>query len=333
MKVLLYSEGLKKIKNSGLGKAINHQIDALKNSDIEYTIDSKCTDFDIVHINFYNPRAYLFAKKAHKMGKKVVFHAHSTEEDFKNSFPFSNFLSPVFKKWICKCYKQGDYLITPTEYSKKLLEKYNLERKIYPLSNGIDMKFFEKNIELGKLFRKKFNFTENDKVVMGVGLYFERKGILEFIELAKRLPQYKFIWFGSNPLYMSPVKVRKALKTKLSNLYFPGYVEPEILRGAYSGANLFIFPTKEETEGIPILEAFTSKIDTIVSDIPVFDWTKKNIDVYKASNIDEFEMYIKKILEKELPSLVDNAYKTVEPKEIKNVGKQLINIYKEVIDH
>ena len=288
MKVLLYSEGLKKIKNSGLGKAINHQIDALKNSDIEYTLDSKCNDFDIVHINFYNPRAYLFAKKAHKMGKKVVFHAHSTEEDFKNSFPFSNFLSPVFKKWICKCYKQGDYLITPTEYSKKLLEKYNLERKIYPLSNGIDMKFFEKNIELGKLFRKKFNFTENDKVVMGVGLYFERKGILEFIELAKRLPQYKFIWFGSNPLYMSPVKVRRALKTKLSNLYFPGYVEPEILRGAYSGANLFIFPTKEETEGIPILEAFTSKIDTIVSEIPVFDWTKKNIDVYKASNIDEF---------------------------------------------
>ena len=131
---------------------------------------------------------------------------------------------------------------------------------------------------------------------------------------------------------MSPVKVRRALKTKLSNLYFPGYVEPEILRGAYSGANLFIFPTKEETAGIPILEAFTSKIDTIVSDIPVFDWTKKNIDVYKASNIDEFEMYIKKILEKELPSLVDNAYKTVEPKEIKNVGKHLINIYKEVID-
>ena len=330
MKVLLYSDGLEGIKNSGLGKAIDHQLEALKDSNIEYTLDSKCKDYDVVHINFYNPKAYLFAKKAHRLGKKVVYHAHSTEEDFRNSFPFSNLVAPLFKKWISICYKQGDYIVTPTDYSKKILETYKLGRPIYSLSNGIDISFFEKNEELGLKFRQDFNFTANDKIIMGVGLYFKRKGILEFIELARRMPEYKFIWFGANPLYMSPFEIRRALKTDLPNLFFPGYVEPQVLRGAYSGADLFIFPTKEETEGIPILEAFASKINTIVSDIPVFDWVNKNEEVYKAKDIDEFEKYIRAVLEKKLPSLIDNAYKKVSSKGIKRVGRQLISIYNQV---
>lgn len=41
---------------------------------------------------------------------------------------------------------------------------------------------------------------------MGVGLYIERKGILDFVELAKRLPEYKFIWFGYSSLAYSPKK-------------------------------------------------------------------------------------------------------------------------------
>lgn len=330
MKVLLYADGLEGIKNSGLGKAIDHQLEALKDSNIEYTLDSTCKNYDVVHINFYNPKAYLFAKKAHKLGKKVVYHAHSTEEDFRNSFPFSNLIAPLFKKWISICYKQGDYIVTPTDYSKKILETYKLGKPIYSLSNGIDTNFFEKNEELGLKFRQDFNFTIDDKIVMGVGLYFKRKGILEFIELARRMPEYKFIWFGANPLYMSPFEIRNALKTNLPNLFFPGYVESQVLRGAYSGANLFVFPTKEETEGIPILEAFTSKINTVVSDIPVFEWAKKNEEVYKAKNIDEFEKYIKAILEGKLPSLVDNAYKKVNSKDIKKIGRQLVSIYKGV---
>ena len=147
MKVLLYTEGLKKIGKSGLGKAVKHQINALKENKVDYTLDPKCTDYDIVHINFYGPKSYFLAKKAKKMGKKIVYHAHSTEEDFKNSFIFSNQLSKLFKWWICKCYKLGDVIITPTEYSKRLLENYNLGKKIYAISNGINMEFFERNIK------------------------------------------------------------------------------------------------------------------------------------------------------------------------------------------
>ena len=334
MKILLYTEGLKKIGKSGLGKAVKHQINALKENNVDYTLDPKCTDYDIVHINFYGPKSYFLAKKAKKMGKKVVYHAHSTEEDFRNSFIFSNQLSKLFKWWICKCYKLGDVIITPTEYSKRLLENYNLGKKIYAISNGINMEFFERNIKNGEKFRKDFGYSTEDKVIMGVGLYLERKGILDFVELAKRMPQYKFIWFGYSPLYASPRKIRKAVKTKLPNLYFAGYVEPEVLRGAYSGANLYLFPTLEETEGIPILEALTEKIPSIVRDIPIFDeWLIDGKNVYKAKNTEEFESKIKGILEGKLKDVTEEGYKVVSDREIKTVGKKLIQVYKDLMNN
>lgn len=331
MKVLLYTEGLKAIAKSGLGKAIKHQIQALKENNIEYTTDLN-DDYDILHINFYGPKSYLFAKKAKKEGKIVVYHAHSTEEDFKNSFIGSNIVSHQFKSWLVTCYSLGDVILTPTPYSKRLLENYGLTQPIKAISNGVDVNFFKHDDALGKNFRKEYNYSKNDKIIMAVGLYIERKGILDFVELAKRLPQYKFIWFGYSPLAASPMKIRQAVNTKLDNLLFAGYVEPNKLKEAYSGADLYLFPTLEETEGIPILEACSAKIKSIIRDIPVFDeWLEDGVNVYKAKDVDEFEEKIIKILEGKLPDLTEAGYKVAKERDVKKVGVELINIYKDIL--
>ena len=91
------------------------------------------------------------------MGKKIVYHAHSTEEDYKNGFIFSKLTSKLFKKWLIKCYGMGDVIITPTPYSKKLLEGYKgLEnKKIYAISNGIELDFFKKDAKLKEKFRNR----------------------------------------------------------------------------------------------------------------------------------------------------------------------------------
>ena len=123
MKVLLYTEGLKTIGVSGLGKAIEHQKKALSDVGISYTINVT-DDYDILHINTWFFKSYFVAKKAKKRGKKIVYHAHSTEEDYRNGFILANQTSKLIKWWLIKCYSLGDVIVTPTEYSKKLLENY-----------------------------------------------------------------------------------------------------------------------------------------------------------------------------------------------------------------
>ena len=71
MKVLLYTEGLKKVGKSGLGKAVQHQINALEENHIEYSLDPKdLKECDIVHINWYLLKSYFLAKKAKKNFKQ-----------------------------------------------------------------------------------------------------------------------------------------------------------------------------------------------------------------------------------------------------------------------
>lgn len=331
MKVLLYTEGEKLFSKSGLGKAIKHQMKALESEEIEYTTNVK-DDYDIVHINFYGPNSFALAKIAKKKGKKVVYHAHSTEEDFKNGFVFSKQISPAFKKWLIKCYSLGDVIITPTPYSKRLLEGYGIEKKIYAISNGIELDKFKKVPNARKKFRERYNYSADDKIIIGIGLYIERKGIVDFVELAKRMPEYKFIWFGYSPLSAATKQVRIAVNTKLDNLLFAGYVEQEVIAEAMNGCDIYLFPTYEETEGIPIIEACACKTTAIVRDIPIFeDWLVDGKNVYKAKNIDEFEEKIKKIINKELPNLGEEAYKVAQERDIRKVGKQLRAVYEEVI--
>lgn len=332
MKVLLYTEGEKLFQKSGLGKAIKHQMTALDHANVEYTTNIK-EEHDVIHLNWYGLKSYFLAKNEKKKGKKIVYHAHSTEEDFRNSFIFSKQIAPLFKKWITKCYSLGDVIVTPTPYSKHLLEGYGIQKTIYAISNGIDLEKFQRKPYLRKDFRERYHLKETDKVVIGVGLYIERKGIVDFVELARRLPQYKFIWFGYSPLFFSPKKVKQAVRTQLDNLLFAGYVEQSLIVEAMNGCDLYLFPTYEETEGIPIIEACACKTPALIRDIPVFnEWLEDGKNVYKAKTIDEFEDKITKILEKELPNLTMEGYKVAKDKDINEVGKQLKKVYEKVMD-
>lgn len=331
MKVLLYSEAFNLVKISGLGRAIMHQQRALQLNGVDFTLDPK-DDYDIVHINTLGLRSHHLARKAKKSGKRVVYHAHSTEEDFRNSFIFSNALSGLVKKWLCSCYRSGDVIVTPTEYSKRLISGYGITNPIYPVSNGIDLAKYEPAPGDREAFRSRMGFSDSDKVIIAVGLYFERKGILDFVQMAKDMPDYKFVWFGKTPLYSVPHKIRKAVRTKLPNLTFAGYVQPDELKQAYVGCDAYIFPTHEETEGIVLLEALAAEANVIIRDIPVFDWLTDRRDCYKAKDLEDFERLIRAVTSGELPSLQENGRAAVAGMDIKKVGEKLLSVYNGTIE-
>lgn len=331
MKVLLYAKNQQVVSKSGVGKAMSMQKEALLANGVEVTENSE-DSYDVVHINTIFPSDYRMAKRAKKEGKKVVYHAHSTKEDFQNSFTGSNLIAPLFKKWIMKCYRLEDIILTPTEYSKTLLKGYGIENPVYAISNGVDTSLFSKNILAREDFRKKYGLRQDDKVIMSVGLYFERKGILDFVELAEQMPEYKFIWFGYTPDIQIPSKVRRAVHKSLTNLIFAGYVPKEELINAYSSCDLFFFPSYEETEGIVVLEALSSEIPVLLRDIPVYEnWLENRKDVYKGKTNKEFSSLIKDILEKRLPVLTWNGRKRALERDVNCQARKLNRYYEQLV--
>ncbi|ADG40662.1 MULTISPECIES: glycosyltransferase family 4 protein [Leuconostoc] len=333
MKVLLYFENQNLIAKSGIGRALKLQQEALSYTDVEVTTDPKCLDYDILHINTYGISSHHMVNKAHKMGKMVVYHGHSTYEDFRNSFTGSNIIAPFFKRYLVSLYQKADAIITPTPYSKQLLRAYHLKQTITPVSNGIPLDKYNQDDEKVKRFRHYFGLSENQKVVISVGLFFERKGILDFVELAQRHPEFIFIWFGYTDLRLVPQKIRRLVKeNRLPNLIFPGYITGDVIQGAYQGANLFLYPSYEETEGIVVLEALASKQRILVRDIPVYKpWLEDGINSYQAENIDDFDYKMVQILNDELPDLVDMGYQVAAARNLPEIGQQLKQVYKKVM--
>ena len=179
----------------------------------------------MVHINTILPGSVIFAEKAKKLGKKVIYHGHSTMEDFKDSFVLSNKIAPLFKKWLIYAYRKGDLVLTPTDYSKKILETYGLDRPIEVVSNGIDLDFWQGKKDDRENFYKKYKLDPKKKTIVSVGLPIKRKGIDDFINLARKMPQYEFIWFGKlDKALMSP-EIKKDIENSPDNFHTPGYVD------------------------------------------------------------------------------------------------------------
>lgn len=331
MKVLLYLEAENFLRKSGIGRAIKHQERALTIMNQEYTTNPK-DDYDLVHINTYGLKSLYLLMKSKKAGKKVLMHGHSTEEDFRDSFIGSNVISPLFKWYLCRFYKNADAIITPTEYSKTLITGYGIEHAIYVVSNGIDLPNYTPNVSKEEAFRRYFNIKPDEKVVVCAGLYFMRKGIDDFIKVAEQMPDVRFIWFGETNKWVIPHKVRKMVtKRHPSNVTFAGYIKGEVFEGAMSGSDAFFFPSREETEGIVVLEALASHQHVVLRDIPVYrGWIDDNA-AELATDVSGFVRALQSVLDGKSQKQ-EEGYKVAESRSIDKVAHELVDVYKKVME-
>ncbi|MGT2907847.1 glycosyltransferase family 4 protein [Streptococcus dentiloxodontae] len=326
MKVLLYLEGEKTLSKSGIGRAIKHQEHALKTQGIPYTMNPH-EDYDIVHLNTYGLKSWFLLNKAKHSGKKVIMHGHSTKEDFLNSFILSNQIAPLFKWWLCQFYKRADAIITPTEYSKGLIQSYGIDKPIWAVSNGIDLAKYQTSPEKERAFRDYFGLTKNQKVVMGAGLYFRRKGIEDFVKVAEKMPDVTFIWFGYLNLALVPSYIRRIVKgDHPSNVIFPGYIKGEIYEGAMSGSDCFFFPSLEETEGIVTLEALASHQHVVLRDIPVYEGWLDSRAAEFGTDIDSFVSALRLVLDGKSQKR-EAGYAVAVSRRIEAVAQELAAVY------
>jgi 1,2-diacylglycerol-3-alpha-glucose alpha-1,2-glucosyltransferase len=327
MKVCVYNGAMNLVEKSGVGSAIRHQRRVLAAGGNEAT-DRIDAETEIVHLNTVFPDSVLTAVSAKLRHKTVVYYGHSTMEDFRNSFKGSNFLAPLFRTWIKFCYNLGDVIVTPTEYSRSLLESYGIRKPVIAVSNGIDTEKYAPDRTQRHTFCEKYGLSEDRKIVLSVGHYIERKGILEFVELARKLPDAQFLWFGYTVPKLIPLEVQNAIASAPDNLIFPGYVEPAELLHAYQACDLFCFMSHEETEGIVVLEALACDTPTLVRDIPVYQgWLHDRENVYMADSTDEFADLAVKIMNNELPDLTMNGHKVAEERDFDSIAKQMNQLY------
>ena len=329
MKVYIYAGLLRLVEKSGVGQAFYHQKQMLESAGIEASFhDSR--EAEIVHINTVFPDSPLTAILSRLRGKRVVCYGHSTMEDFKRSFKGSDALAPLFKRWIIFCYTRGDvHNKRRPSIQKSLLTGYGIKKPIFALSNGVDTGKFKYDPTAESVSGAATDSETGEKGCRFRRAFLERKGLLDFVELARHNPDRRFFVSAHTDLRLVPGKIRRAIETSRKNLTFPGFVSSEELIDAYCGCDLFLFMSYEETEGIAILEALSCEIPTLVRDIPVYrGWLRDGVNVYTAGSVEAFQSKADGILNGTLPRLCEAGREAAKDRSIERTGEKLVEIYK-----
>lgn len=294
---------------------------------VEYTTEPDLSA-DIFHCNVMGPRSVWYARRANANGVPVVAHTHVTAEDFGDSFRFTNALAKPLKPYLERAYSLADQLVCPSEYNQQLLERYT-ETPTRVISNGVDREKLDGFESLESEYRERYDLES--PTVFLVGHVIKRKGLETFVELARRMPELDFAWFGHLDLSLKGRETTRLIEESPDNCTFTGFVDD--IRGAFAAGDIFCFPTHEENEGIALLEAMAAGKPVVVRDIETFAWLEDGEDSIKISEpgADGFERALERLEDPELrQQLGEQAKKRSEEFSLDAVAAEYEQLYREV---
>ena len=283
----------------GHAQSVRNQRTMLSRAGVDYTT-SPDLSVDLLHLNNMGPRSLYYARRARARGVPVLVHAHQTAEDFRESFALSDLVAPALRPYLSYAYGLADHLICPSEHTARVLDGYcDTPRTV--VSNGFDPEKLAGHDDPDRRATYLDRYGLDPPVVFMVGHVIERKGLAAFVETARRMPETDFAWFG----YLNPGGgsvdrlLRSRTTTKLvrespPNCTFTGYVDD--IAGAFAAGDVFFFPTKNENEGMALLEAMATGAPPVVRDIETFAWLDDGETALKAADVPGFVDALRSVL-------------------------------------
>lgn len=142
--------------------------------------------------------------------------------------------------------------------NKEIIHKYPFSSvKNVDIEDGISMQ--AKRSEM-----REFLSVNEEKVVLAVGQFIERKGFDVLIQAFKNAPSNCGLYFvGGEPTsyYLELVS-----RLHLNNVHFVGFMGKEELKNYYSAADVFVLPTREDIWGLVINEALAAGLPIITTE-------------------------------------------------------------------
>ncbi len=331
IKVLLYCDDSPLQARLRAESAFEKQRKALELAGVEYTLNSK-ENFDILHMNTVSLSSSIAIDEARRKGARIIYHAHAAEEDYRAFNVFFKFAAPSQRRRIISLYSKADCILVPTPHVRNVLKSYGIEKPVFVVSSGVDFDKFKKSYERERIFRNRFGISDNQKVVICSGGWHERKGVFDFIDIAKDFPDVRFIWFGSSPLSAITPEMRRAIMKKHpDNVLFAGRVQGDAYYGAFSAADAFLFPSYEETEALAVSEAMASQTPVLARNIPSYEsWLENGKNCILSDNNSDFKKNLRSVLQKSPSLIVRAGYELAKTRSLENTGNELKKIYKYV---
>jgi 1,2-diacylglycerol-3-alpha-glucose alpha-1,2-galactosyltransferase len=224
----------------------------------------------ILHAHTFGPLYWLMKWT---QGAKTVVHAHAIPETLVGQVKGSDLWLPLFRRYLVAYFNSAELVICMTQTLKAQLIAMGVRRPIEVVTLPINLSQFSQDKDLRKRGRARLGLKAEDEVVLGVGQMIPRKGIFDFVEVARRNPALQFVWAGEIPFSVasdSYTQVKELVQTKPNNLRFAGPFGLADMPEIYNAADLFLFPSYQETFGLAIAEAAACGLPLVLRDLETY---------------------------------------------------------------
>lgn len=290
---------------------------------IEVEINSREHDHDITHCHTIGPGAFISQTRAKG---KTLLTVHSVPSLNSGNLAMASVINKLYKPM----YGRYDGLITLTSFSEQEILRMLPASKTYRMTNCVNRERFKPDKEKRAQFREHYKIGEDEKVILQVAQQTPRKGIYDFIDVAKKLPEYKFVWVGGfayGAFSSEKSEVEKRIAAASPNVIFPGFVED--IAAAYAAADVFLFPSYKEIMPMSILEALSSGLPVISREWYEYPSLYPGIAGY-FKEIDEAIPMLKD--DEFLQNAASKARDSVERNDMNNVAKMHLELYQKLLN-
>jgi len=223
---------------------------------------------DIIHVNtevILGEFGFWYAR-IHNLPTVYTFHT-MWEEYAPGYFDFLpvSIVKYFVRRILTSVLNRSYRVIVPTQQIEDTVRRYKNDLITFHLPTGIDIKLFAHNEEEIVIFRRQFEEIfpqlKNKRILLFAGRVGKEKNIGFLLDILPKIlekhPDVILLIAGSGPdldYYMEEAR-KKGIE---SYCMFPGYFSRSDLAFIYSIAEVFVFPSLTDTQGLVTLEAMLS---------------------------------------------------------------------------
>ena len=234
----------------------------MKSGALARALDSLQTQsFDLVHVHTPFIAHYAGLRHARRRHIPVIATYHTFFEEYLHHYvpllprPIGRALARAFTRSQCA---QLAAIVAPSEPMRALLLEYGVKTRIEVIPTGLPADRYVQGD--GTHFRQAYGIPLDRPLLLYVGRVAHEKNIdfllQAFVELRATRPDAMFAIAGEGPAreHLQSLVARLGLT---DHVHFIGYLQREReLANCYAAADVFVFASRTETQGLVLLEAF-----------------------------------------------------------------------------
>lgn len=217
-------------------------------------------NYDMIHVHTPFVAHYLGLRLARELGIPCVETYHTFFEEYLHYYlpwipkPMARSLARMISKRQCN---SVDAIVAPSKPMLNVLRAYGVEAEAEVIPTGLQQQSFA--VSDGVAFRLKYGIALTRPMLLYVGRVAFEKNISFLLEMTKVLiqehPDALLVVAGEGPAEESLHALAKELALE-NNIQFIGYLDRATeLNACYQAADVFVFASKSETQGLVLLEA------------------------------------------------------------------------------